>query len=693
MSGYIILYFLVSILFIRIWYKVYQKYKTKSGIYFLISSIFTGARLLFYIFSFAYLWEWSLYISRFMFFLSMVWMYSMWFFYLFFNNYKKQKKYINPLVILFYIIVLGITIATDLVVVRLEYNPETFTNLDIYGQGYDYFFLLYYIFMVWFLYTGIKFINKQSQIQKQRLKYLFWWFVIFIYGSQIFELLLPYFGTNILHKEIVLFALPFICLSWYSITRYYYVDIFVELGSFFKKIFLLIVSIISLFLIKNIFSIMGGYFNDFWWNYKDFVFLDIGIILFLYFTYNKIIPEKYFYNKQYGNLNIKLRKIENEISHINNIEEVNIYLYSQVQKKLWITYLKIKLISNADQELCKYFQNKTYNKTFLNDSVFIEENKHRFNKTQIKKELIGFWYIIFPIYNSWGELVALLDVWKKFLNEPYYHNNIVQLSEFTLFLSRHIKHISMYQDINDLNVNLDKKVDEKTIKYNSLINKQKEFISVVSHELKWPIGASIFHLDCLIDDLKTKDISQKQMTQELDLLNQNLIKSAELSTKLFSVEMYELDSIKLFKEETNIAEFIEKELQSFQKRHKNLVLTTQIEENLNKIEIDQVQMRQVIDNLLNNSMKFIENTNAEIIFRIFKKNKVLYFEIEDNWIWFKGIDISHIFDKYQTGSWNSIGIGMWLYLCKKIIEMHDGSIDAQNSTQLWGAKFLFTLPK
>jgi hypothetical protein len=38
-----------------------------------------------------------------------------------------------------------------------------------------------------------------------------------------------------------------------------------------------------------------------------------------------------------------------------------------------------------------------------------------------------------------------------------------------------------------LNINLDKKVDEKTIEYNNLISKQKEFISMSSHEIKTPV--------------------------------------------------------------------------------------------------------------------------------------------------------------------------------------------------------------
>lgn len=60
-----------------------------------------------------------------------------------------------------------------------------------------------------------------------------------------------------------------------------------------------------------------------------------------------------------------------------------------------------------------------------------------------------------------------------------------------------------YALLQDVSINLDRKVDEKTIEYNDLINKQKEFISVISHEIKGPITNAVFQSDGLLDDLET----------------------------------------------------------------------------------------------------------------------------------------------------------------------------------------------
>jgi K+-sensing histidine kinase KdpD len=67
-------------------------------------------------------------------------------------------------------------------------------------------------------------------------------------------------------------------------------------------------------------------------------------------------------------------------------------------------------------------------------------------------------------------------------------------------------------------------------------------------------------------------------------------------------------------------------------------------------------------------------------------------DIEDNWKWFTDLDITKIFDKYSTGNSNSIWLWMGLYLCKKIIELHWGTIQANFWKKLWWAKISVRIP-
>ncbi len=66
----------------------------------------------------------------------------------------------------------------------------------------------------------------------------------------------------------------------------------------------------------------------------------------------------------------------------------------------------------------------------------------------------------------------------------------------------------------------------------------------------------------------------------------------------------------------------------------------------------------------------------------FTQKGFLYVIIEDNGRGFTGISMEHLFDKYSTGGTGSVGLGMGLYLCKKILEMHNGDIVAGISEKI-----------
>lgn len=139
------------------------------------------------------------------------------------------------------------------------------------------------------------------------------------------------------------------------------------------------------------------------------------------------------------------------------------------------------------------------------------------------------------------------------MGEFYQKDEIDALRQFVFFLELHLKYIQTYEKIQEYSMNLDKKVDEKTIEYNDLINKQKEFISVISHEIKSPIASAIFQADSILDDIDAGKNSVEYLRSEVSLLNTQLIKTGELLSKLFSVQYYDTHSVTLFREKVQIA--------------------------------------------------------------------------------------------------------------------------------------------
>lgn len=134
----------------------------------------------------------------------------------------------------------------------------------------------------------------------------------------------------------------------------------------------------------------------------------------------------------------------------------------------------------------------------------------------------------------------------------------------------------MYQKIEDLSINLDKKVDEKTMEFNDLINKQKEFIGMISHEIKTPIASAILQADSIVDDIQNNEISHEIINRELKILQEQLLTIGDLMNKLFSVEYYDTRSITLFREQIDMKDFLLQEIKIYKKIYSDILFETDI---------------------------------------------------------------------------------------------------------------------
>lgn len=121
--------------------------------------------------------------------------------------------------------------------------------------------------------------------------------------------------------------------------------------------------------------------------------------------------------------------------------------------------------------------------------------------------------------------VGILFLGVKVFGDFYTREEISILRNFAYFVSSHIRYIQTYSELQEISLHLDQRVDEKTIEYNHLINRQKEFIEVISHEIKSPISAAIFQADSIIDDIESNSLTADEIRSELHILNTQLLRT------------------------------------------------------------------------------------------------------------------------------------------------------------------------
>ncbi len=246
--------------------------------------------------------------------------------------------------------------------------------------------------------------------------------------------------------------------------------------------------------------------------------------------------------------------------------------------------------------------------------------------------------------------------------------------------------------INQINKDLKKEVDSKTVELKSANEKLKEldrmkdeFIGIASHELKGPIQP-IFGFAELA---RAGDIDQKEAWDGVTQLAKKL---QDLANAVLDVSKIESNRLKLHFEKIPINDSIFEVVNEF-KMNPNQRVTIQknLDENI-QIEVDKMRFEQVIRNLLNNSLKFTPEGTISISTIVFQDENKVVIRISDSGSGISEDILPKIFDKFVTkGVGSQSGTGLGLFLCKGILTAHGGEITAKNNPEK-GATFELTLP-
>jgi nitrogen-specific signal transduction histidine kinase len=223
---------------------------------------------------------------------------------------------------------------------------------------------------------------------------------------------------------------------------------------------------------------------------------------------------------------------------------------------------------------------------------------------------------------------------------------------------------------------------------------QKEFINIAAHEMKTPIQP-IISCSYMLKN-KLQDDEDKEL---LEIINRNAQRAMKMSEDVLDLTKIESNSLRLIKENFAVREIIYDIIINYQSNASNngIKITYDIPDSL-MICGDKNRISQVISNLVNNSIKFssgpvsislkAESKITNIVTGNGKEMVVVSIKDAGN-----GIDpaiFNKLFTKFTTTS--SQGIGLGLYISKKIVEAHGGALWAENNKDGRGATFSFSLP-
>ncbi len=227
-------------------------------------------------------------------------------------------------------------------------------------------------------------------------------------------------------------------------------------------------------------------------------------------------------------------------------------------------------------------------------------------------------------------------------------------------------------------------------KHKELKAMQSQFVAKVSHELQPPLKRILESLKLLSSDNPTDDNNAKQK-EVLELVSRNIGRLTTLTNNLHYLSQIEAGNIKLDISEFQLEELIEQIKKSFKSwaDSKNVTIETSFSPEIVKLHADQNKIGQVLTNLIENSMKFVERS-GKIEIEVKAADNVVEVGIKDDGPGISEKDRKSIFEKFKQLR-DSEGVGLGLTIAKEFVKLHGGHISVK-SEEGKGSLFTISIP-
>ncbi len=246
------------------------------------------------------------------------------------------------------------------------------------------------------------------------------------------------------------------------------------------------------------------------------------------------------------------------------------------------------------------------------------------------------------------------------------------------------------ETFNDMADTLVANIDE----LKSVEQLRRELIANVSHDLRTPLAITKGYVETL--QMKKKSLSEQEQDKYLSIVGNSIEKLEKLIDQLFEYSKLEAKQITPQKEPFSIADLAHDVFEKYQQlsEKKKINLQLSIEPNLPSVFADISLVERVLQNLIDNALKFTPD-GGTITIAMQSSLKSVSVAIKDTGAGIPESEIEEIFERYKQAKSepkkSKEGAGLGLAIAKKIVELHDSAIQVVSKPNR-GTTFQFQLP-
>jgi PAS domain S-box-containing protein len=225
-----------------------------------------------------------------------------------------------------------------------------------------------------------------------------------------------------------------------------------------------------------------------------------------------------------------------------------------------------------------------------------------------------------------------------------------------------------------------------------LDRKKDEFLSVASHELRTPLTTIKGYTQLLAQTVN--DLEPQERATYINAVLGEIERMMGLISELLDVSRIETNRLQIHPQTIQWLPFIEGRISAFRVQHPARFIHFDVNAPETTVVADPDRMRQVVDNLLSNALKYSPE-GSDIDVRVVSEDGHVATSVTDHGIGIPRDEIPQLFERFHRARNVSSryygGLGLGLYIARAIVEAHDGEITVESEEGV-GSTFTMRLP-
>ncbi len=197
---------------------------------------------------------------------------------------------------------------------------------------------------------------------------------------------------------------------------------------------------------------------------------------------------------------------------------------------------------------------------------------------------------------------------------------------------------------------------------------RRRLLADLGHELRTPLTVIRGEIEAMLDGIHTPD------AEHLDMLIGEVAVMERLLEDLRTLSLIDAGSLTLHPEPTDVAGLLEDVADAHRRRAGEAGVVIQVFSGpgVGEVELDPVRMREVLANLVVNSLRAMPDGGA-LVLRAKRAGSRVVLDVEDTGAGIPATDVEHVFDRFHKGS-TSQGSGLGLTISRDLVAAHGGEI-------------------